>query len=193
MPSEFDEGIGARKATYKPYAQAIPGGYMIDKRDQSPCTHGCPNHVNAHGYVALIAQGKYREAMEVILRTLPFPGVIGRICPHPCEAACRRGEVDAPISICALKRFVADQVDVEQLPVPEIEKRDERVAIIGSGPAGLTAAHFLALEGYQCTVFEAQSAAGGMLRVGIRCWTKRSGPSPDWGSRSNSTVLWVGT
>jgi heterodisulfide reductase subunit A-like polyferredoxin len=167
LPSEFDLDLGARKATYKPYAQAIPGGYMIDKRDRSPCTNACPNHVNAHGYVALIAQGKYREAMEVILRTLPFPGVIGRICPHPCETSCRRGEVDAPVSICALKRFVADQVDIEDLPVPKIDKRDEKVAIIGSGPAGLTCAHFLALEGYRVTVFEALPVAGGMLRVGI--------------------------
>ncbi len=167
MSSEFDEGIGPRKAAYKPYAQAIPGGYVIDKRDRSPCTNACPNHVNAHGYVALIAQGKYQEAMEVILRTLPFPGVIGRICPHPCETACRRAEVDAPISICALKRFVADQVDIDDIPVPEIDKRDEKVAIIGSGPAGLTAAHFLALEGYESTVFESQPVAGGMLRVGI--------------------------
>ena len=167
MPSEFDEGIGPRKATYKPYAQAIPGGYVIDKRDRSPCTNACPNNVNAHAYVALIREGKYQEAMEVILRTLPFPGTIGRICPHPCETACRRGEVDEPISICALKRFVADQVDIEDLPVPEIAKRDEKVAIIGAGPAGLTAAHFLALEGYASTVFEAQSVAGGMLRLGI--------------------------
>jgi heterodisulfide reductase subunit A-like polyferredoxin len=167
MPSEFEEGLGHRKATFRPYAQAIPGAYLIDKRDRSPCTHACPNHVNAHAYVSLIAQGKYQEAMEVILRTLPFPGTIGRICPHPCETVCRRGEVDAPISICALKRFVADQVDIEELPVPEIEKRDEKVAIIGSGPSGLTAAHFLALEGFQCTVFEAQSVSGGMLRVGI--------------------------
>jgi heterodisulfide reductase subunit A-like polyferredoxin len=167
MPSEFDEAVGSRKATYKPYAQAIPGGYRIDKRDCSPCTNACPNNVNAHAYVALIRQGKYGEAMEVILRTLPFPGTIGRICPHPCESACRRGQVDEPVSICALKRFVADQVDIEDLPVPEIAKRGEKVAIIGAGPAGLTAAHFLALEGYASTVFEAQSVAGGMLRLGI--------------------------
>ena len=167
MPSEFDEAVGSRKATYKPYAQAIPGGYRIDKRDCSPCTNTCPNNVNAHAYVALIRQGKYRQAMEVILRTLPFPGTIGRICPHPCESACRRGQVDEPVSICALKRFVADQVDIEDLPVPEIAKRDGKVAIIGAGPAGLTAAHFLALEGYTSTVFEAQSVAGGMLRLGI--------------------------
>ena len=167
LTNDFDQGLSTRKAIFKPYAQAIPGGYMIEKLDRSPCTHACPNQVNAHAYVALIAQGKYRQAMEVILRTLPLPGVIGRICPHPCETACRRGELDAPLSICALKRFVADQVDIEDLPLPEIEIRDERVAIIGSGPAGLTAAYFLALEGYQITVFEALPVAGGMLRVGI--------------------------
>jgi heterodisulfide reductase subunit A-like polyferredoxin len=167
LPSEFDEGLGTRKATFKPYAQAIPGAYVIEKLHQSPCTTACPNHVNAHAYVALIAQGKYREAMEVILRTLPFPGTIGRICPHPCEENCRRGEVDAPVSICALKRFVADQVDIDELPLPEITLREERAAVIGSGPAGLTAAYFLALDGYRVTVFEALSVPGGMLRVGI--------------------------
>jgi NADPH-dependent glutamate synthase beta subunit-like oxidoreductase len=80
---EFDENLGTRKATYKPYAQAIPGAYVIEKLDKSPCTNKCPNHVNAHGYVALIRQGKYREALEVIMNTLPLPGVIGRVCPHP--------------------------------------------------------------------------------------------------------------
>jgi heterodisulfide reductase subunit A-like polyferredoxin len=167
LSNQFDQGLSPRKATFKLYPQAIPGGFMIDKRDRSPCTNACPNQVNAHGYVALIAQGRYQEAMEVILRNLPLPGVIGRICPHPCESACRRGQVDEPVSICALKRFVADQVDIETLPLPEITKREERVAIIGSGPAGLTAAHFLALEGYQVTIFEALAMAGGMLRVGI--------------------------
>jgi len=104
--------------------------------------------------VALIAQGRYPEALEVILRTLPLPGVIGRICPHPCETACRRGQVDTSVSICALKRFVADQVDIETLPLPEITKRNEKVAIVGSGPAGLTAAHFLAMEGYPVTILK---------------------------------------
>ncbi len=167
LPNHFEQGLSTRKATFKPYAQAIPSGYAIEKLDRSPCTNACPNQVNAHAYVALIAQKKYREAMEVILRNLPLPGVIGRICPHPCETACRRGQVDEPISICALKRFVADQVDIEELPIPEIEKKQEKVAIIGSGPAGLTAAHFLAMDGYQATIFEALSAPGGMLRVGI--------------------------
>ena len=115
----------------------------------------------------MIAQGKYVEALQLILRTLPLPGVIGRICPHPCEDACRRGEVDSSVSICALKRFVADRVDLDQLPIPEIRKRSERIAIIGSGPAGLSSAYFLALDGYQVTIFEALPVAGGMLRVGI--------------------------
>jgi hypothetical protein len=127
--------------------------------------------VNAHAYVALIAQGRYPEAMEVIMRNLPLPGVIGRICPHPCETACRRGEVDEPLAICALKRFVADQVDIEQLPMPQIEKRTEKVAIIGSGPAGLSAAYFLALDG--CHHFEA-------LRNRVVCcaWYSRLSPRP---------------
>jgi heterodisulfide reductase subunit A-like polyferredoxin len=167
LKNDFEQGLSTRKATYKPYAQAIPSAYMIEKRDTSPCTNACPNHVNAHAYVALIARGKYKEAMEVIFRTLPLPGVIGRICPHPCESACRRAEVDGAVSVCALKRFVADQVDVEDIPLPEIKKREEKVAIIGSGPAGLTAAHFLAIEGYEVTIFEALPVAGGMLRVGI--------------------------
>ncbi len=167
MPADFNLGLNERQAIYRHYPQAVPAQFSIDKKDKSPCTNACPNHVNAHGYVALIAQGKYVEAMQVIMRNLPLPGVIGRICPHPCEDACRRGEVDSPLSICALKRFVADQVDIEELPMPEIEKREDKVAIIGSGPAGLTAAYFLALDGYQVTIFEALSVAGGMLRVGI--------------------------
>ena len=167
LESLFDERLRDRKAVYKPYAQAVPGAYSIDKRDQSPCTHACPNSVNAHGYVAMIAQGKYREALEVITRTLPLPGVLGRICPHPCEADCRRNEVDEPIAICALKRFAADQADIDDLPMADIQRRDENIAVIGAGPAGLTAAYFLARDGFKVTVFEALAVAGGMLRVGI--------------------------
>lgn len=167
VPADFNLGLNQRKAIYRHYPQAVPAQFAVDKLDKSPCTNACPNQVNAHGYVALIAQGRYVDAMKVIMRNLPLPGVIGRICPHPCESACRRGQVDEAVSICALKRFVADQVDIEQLPLPEIEKRDGKVAIIGSGPAGLTAAYLLALEGFQSTIFEALPVAGGMLRVGI--------------------------
>jgi heterodisulfide reductase subunit A-like polyferredoxin len=167
LESLYDEGLIDKKATYKPYAQAVPGAYAIDKRDQSPCTNACPNAVNAHGYVSMIAQGKYEEALEVITRTLPLPGVLGRICPHPCEDVCRRDEVDEPISICTLKRFVADQVDIDNLPLVDITAREERVAVIGAGPAGLTAAYFLAKDGFKVTIFEALPVGGGMLRVGI--------------------------
>ena len=167
LPDLYDGGLCDRTAVYKPYAQAIPGAYSVDKRDHSPCTIACPNHVNAHGYVAMIAQGKYQEALEIITRTLPLPGVIGRICPHPCEEACRREEVDEAISICTLKRFAADKADIDELPLPDITPRDEKVAIIGAGPAGLTAAYFLAKDGFPVTIFEALPVAGGMLRVGI--------------------------
>ena len=123
--------------------------------------------MNAHAYVKLVGQKKYKEALEVITRNLPLPGSIGRICPHPCEDACRRQQVEAPLSICTLKRFVADQVDLKTLEIPEVTLRDEKVAIVGAGPAGLTAAWFLAQEGVQVTIFEALPAAGGMLKVGI--------------------------
>jgi heterodisulfide reductase subunit A-like polyferredoxin len=167
LPASFNMGLNSRKAIYRNYPQAIPPSFTIDKLDKAPCTNACPGHVNAHAYVALIAQGRYEDAMKVIMESLPLPGVLGRVCPHPCESSCRRGQVDEPVSICALKRFVADKVDLENLPLPEIDRREEKVAIIGSGPAGLSAAHFLALEGYQVTIFEALSVPGGMLRVGI--------------------------
>ncbi len=167
LPSLFEQGLGLRKATFKPYAQAVPGAFSISKKDRSPCTNACPNEVNAHGYVKMIGQKKYKEALEVITRNLPMPGSIGRICPHPCEDACRRQQVEEPISICSLKRFAADQVDITSLELPEIPLREEKVAIVGAGPAGLTAAWFLANKGVQVTIFEALPAAGGMLKVGI--------------------------
>ena len=163
----FEQGLGDRQATYKPYAQAVPGAFSITKKDRSPCTNACPNSVNAHAYVALVKEKKYKEALEVIYRNLPLPGSIGRVCPHPCEEACRRQQVEAPISICTLKRFIADLVDVGELELPEITPRDEKVAIVGAGPSGLTAAAYLARAGVKVTIFEALPAAGGMLKVGI--------------------------
>jgi heterodisulfide reductase subunit A len=167
VSNRFDEGLSRRKAIYRSFPQAVPITFCIDKKDRAPCVGACPAGINVQGYVQLIGQGKYREALSLILEKLPLPGVLGRVCPHPCETVCRRAEVDQPIAICDLKRFVADQVDLESLPAPEIAERAEKVAVIGSGPAGLTAAHDLRLKGYQVTLFEAQDRLGGMLRVGI--------------------------
>ena len=167
VPNEFDLELADRHAIYVPFPQAVPNKYTIDKRGWPPCKDACPAHIDVQGYVALIGQGKLAEALALIRRTIPFPGVIGRVCNHPCETACNRGEYDQAVSICSLKRYVAD-VEEEPAPLPPVKApRDQAVAIIGAGPAGLTAAHDLALEGYPVTVFEALPVAGGMLAVGI--------------------------
>ena len=167
VPNEFDMELADRHAIYVPFPQAVPNKYTIDKRGWPPCKDACPAHIDVQGYVALIGQGKFAEALALIRRTIPFPGVIGRVCNHPCETACNRGEYDQPIAICALKRFVADREE-EPAPLPVMQKpRDQTVAVIGAGPAGLTAAHDLVLQGYAVTVFEALPVAGGMLAVGI--------------------------
>ena len=167
LKSEWDEGLGDRKAIYRAFPQAVPITYCIDKKDRAPCVGACPAGINVQGYVQLIGQGKYKEAIQLIMDRLPLPGVLGRVCPHPCESQCRRSQIDSPVSIKALKRFASDQVDLEKLPVPEIKDRPEKIAVVGSGPAGLTAAYYLRLKGYQVTVFETLSKLGGMLRVGI--------------------------
>jgi len=141
-----------------------------------PCRQACPVHTEAGKYVALIAEGKYREAYAVARRPNPLASICGRICAAPCESACRRGELDAPIAIRALKRFVTEKFGVESMidfsVLTEIygrraDRYPERVAVIGSGPAGLACAHDLALMGYPVTIFEAAAVAGGMLRLGV--------------------------
>ena len=167
VPSEWDEGLGARKAIYRSFPQAVPITFCIDKKDRAPCVATCPAGINVQGYVQLIGQGKYQEAIQLIMERLPLPGVLGRVCPHPCEEQCRRAEVDAAIAIRDLKRFAADQVDLDTLPKPKIEEHSEKVAVVGSGPAGLTVAYYSRLKGFQVTIFEALDQLGGMLRVGI--------------------------
>jgi heterodisulfide reductase subunit A-like polyferredoxin len=165
ITSEFDEGLVERKAIYRPYAQAFPNIFTIDKRDRPPCVMTCPARVNVQGYFALISRGKYEEALQLIYENLPLPGILGRICHHPCEAECNRASVDESVAICDLKRFVADRA--ERKPPEKKQERPERVAIVGSGPAGLSAAYYLSLEGYRVTIFEKLPSPGGMLRTGI--------------------------
>jgi len=147
------------------YCQAGVCSSLFD----APCQNACPTDQNAWGYVTLISEGRFKEAIAVIKEANPLPAVLGRVCVHPCESKCRRAQVDDAVSICALKRFAAD-TDMASAqpyrPQPEMPK-DKKVAVIGAGPAGLAGAYFLALKGYKVTIFEALPVAGGMLAVGI--------------------------
>jgi heterodisulfide reductase subunit A-like polyferredoxin len=170
LPNEFNQGLDERTAIYRSYAQAVPNQYTISKRGTSPCKATCPAETSAQGYVNLIAAGRYAEALKVVMEYNPFPASVGRVCHHPCESECTRGTVDGPVSICALKRFAADWVyahgGAEQV-MPIAPPTGRRVAVVGAGPMGLTAAHFLAHWGHQVTVYEALPVPGGMMRVGI--------------------------
>ncbi len=167
--SGYDMGMSDRRAIFRRYAQAVPGAFAIEKRGTAPCKATCPAHISVQGYVALTAQGKYVEALKLIKEENPLPAICGRVCHHPCEGECMRGKFDEPVAIDSIKRFLADlDLDSETRFVPQIkEKRDEKVAIIGSGPAGLTCAYYLAVEGYRVSVFEKLPVLGGMLTVGI--------------------------
>jgi heterodisulfide reductase subunit A-like polyferredoxin len=167
VPDEFNLGLAEGKAIYRLYPQAIPATFAIKKADRAPCVRACPANLSAQGYVQLIKEHKYPEALALIMDRLPLPGTIGRICPHPCETDCRRQEVDESIAICNLKRFVADNVDWSALPVPEPPAKSQKVAIVGAGPSGLSCAYHLALKGYKAVIFESAPEAGGWLRYGI--------------------------
>ncbi|MFP3869631.1 MAG: FAD-dependent oxidoreductase, partial [Syntrophobacteria bacterium] len=149
--------------------RSLPGRAVIDKRRAPLCQVQCPLGVNAQGYIALAKAGRFHEALDLIRKDNVLPGVCGRVCTHPCELACRRGDLDEPIAIKSIKRFLADYEgahirEVKRVPV---QRRSEKVAIIGSGPAGLAAAANLARYGYQVTVFEKEKMAGGLLRYAI--------------------------
>jgi len=168
MYDDFNEGVGFRTAI--DFFNPETGQYNIFKEDMPVCQATCPANLDIRSYVGLIADGKYDRSLAKIRERLPFALSIGRVCPHPCETACNRGYMDEPISICTLKRFVADYEMKSGVPAPvEVPDRfhPEKVAIIGAGPAGLTCAYFLAKAGYHSVVFEALPEPGGMFRYGI--------------------------
>ncbi|MDP2970215.1 MAG: FAD-dependent oxidoreductase, partial [Deltaproteobacteria bacterium] len=167
FPNEFDMGLGVRKAIYIPFPQAVPLKYTMDRRGTPPCTATCPLHCNAQGYVALISQGKLKEALALVRETLPFPGILAYVCAHPCERECKRIEVDRPVSICDLKRFLVDHVEETEFDPTPAEERSQKVAIAGAGPSGLTAAFDLRRMGYPVTLFESRSKLGGLLTHGF--------------------------
>ncbi len=135
----------------------------------APCKLACPAGIDIQGYIGLIANGQYQEALKLIKESNPLPVVCGRVCPRFCEAKCRRNLVDEPVAINALKRFIADyELNNGGVYVPEVKPATgHRVAIVGGGPAGLSAAYYLALEGHEVAIFESNPQLGGMLRYGI--------------------------
>ncbi len=169
LPDLFEEKLKERKAAYRLYPQAVPAAYAIEKLGTAPCRDACPADQRAQGYIALIAQGRYREAFRVIKEDNPFPSVCGRTCHHPCEGSCTRALIDQPVGIMSLKRFVMDYaLAYGREPVEPVPRtRPEWIAVVGAGPAGLTVAHDLVKMGYGVTVYEALPVAGGMMRVGI--------------------------
>lgn len=143
---------------------------VVDETGTSPCKTECPAHIAIQGYIKLASLGRYTEALELIKKENPFPAVCGRICPRKCESACTRGEIDGPIAIDEIKKFIADQDMNEKkryLPKKRHDYSDKKIAVIGAGPAGLSCAYFLALDGYTITVFEKEEKPGGMLELGI--------------------------
>ena len=155
-----------------------PERYDPDYRDHrknvvetgtSPCKTTCPAHIAVQGYIRLAAQGKYMEALELIKKENPLPAVCGRICPHNCENECTRGEIDQAVAIDEIKRFIADrEIEASQRFIPnKLWDHDKKIAVIGSGPAGISCAYYLAAGGYKVTVFEKEARPGGMLVNGI--------------------------
>jgi heterodisulfide reductase subunit A len=170
VPDQFNEALVARRAAYIPFPQAVPKKALIDRAGTSPCTFNCPAGIQAHGYISLVRDGRYEDAYRLILEDSPLAGSLGRACYAPCERECTRGELEGALAIRRLKRFVADvhfREHPEARPTAPAEKKNQKIAVVGGGPAGLSAAYFLARKGYPVTIFEKEREAGGMLRTAI--------------------------
>jgi heterodisulfide reductase subunit A-like polyferredoxin len=170
VPDQFNADLVGRKAAYIAFPQAVPKKAVIERAGTSPCSATCPAGIPAHGYVSLIRSGEYEKAYQLVLDATPLVGTLGRACYAPCEADCSRGSLEGPLPIRRLKRFVADRHADEHpddISVAIAEPNGHRVAIVGSGPAGLTAAWHLRRAGYAVRIFEAGPKPGGFLRTAI--------------------------
>jgi heterodisulfide reductase subunit A len=166
---DFELGLAQRHPINRAFPQAIPNTFAIARQGVPPCRNACPADVNAVGYMTLAGLGKFDEALALVRENMPFASICGRICFHPCETTCKRGQIDKPLAICDTKRFLGDrELDLGLFQHPPLKApREEKIAVIGAGPAGLSAAYYLALEGYPVTVYEKLPVPGGMLSVGI--------------------------
>jgi heterodisulfide reductase subunit A len=170
VPDQYNCDMVSRRAAHIVYPQAVPKKAIIERKGSSPCLFTCPVGIKAHGYIALARTGKYDEAFNLILEETPLVGSLGRACFAPCEQECTRGELEGPLPIRMIKRWLADRYYSGHaepvIKVPE-DQSGKKVAIIGSGPAGLTCAFHLAKAGHRVKIFEAESVPGGMLSLGI--------------------------
>jgi heterodisulfide reductase subunit A-like polyferredoxin len=169
VPDQFNADMVARRAAYIAFPQAVPKKAVLERAGTSPCTYTCPAGIKAHGYVSLIRSGEYEKAFQLVLEATPLVGTLGRACYAPCEGECTRGSLEGTLPIRRLKRFAADQhYATSEGPGVEVPPPNgKRVAVVGSGPAGLTAAWQLARLGYGVKIFEAAPVAGGFLRLAI--------------------------
>jgi heterodisulfide reductase subunit A len=168
-PDEYNTGLAGRKVAYIPFSLANPRIAVIDRMNSSaPCIAACPGGVKPYGYISLVRNGQYEEAMKLHMEEAPIPGSLGRACYAPCEGECTRAGLEAPVDIRRIKRFFAEDYYSKYPEPPAVaikKKTGKRVAIVGSGPAGLTAAYFLAMKGHIVKIFEAAPELGGMMKL----------------------------